>query len=397
MKYVVLVPDGAADYPQDGLDGRTPLQAASTPNMDRLAAAGTNGLVAVIPPDRPPGSDIGNLEVLGYDAVRHRIGRASLEAASMGVDLEAGAVAFRCNLIHRDGDTLVDYSAGHISTEEGHDLIGQLAAVLDDARVRLYPGVQYRHLLVCQEGPRELITHPPHDLMGQSIQEHLPAGPGQEWVRGLMDAAGPVLERAEVNQRRAAAGQLTANAIWLWGSGEAPRLPSLHDRFGLHGAVISAVDLVRGIGIAAGLQVLHVQGITGYLDTNYAGKARAALDALREVDLVYIHVEAPDEAAHHGDVRAKIQALEDIDRLIAGPLREELPALGPHRLLMTPDHRTPIQLRTHSSEPVPFVLWGTGIPRDAVERYDEASASRGALQVGRGFHLMEYLTGRRSL
>jgi len=372
VKYVVLVPDGAADYPLDELGGRTPLEAAHIPNMDRLAREGRGGTAQVIPPSRHPGSDIGNLEVFGYDSCIHYTGRAPLEAASMGVELGEDDIAFRCNLIHGDGDTLVDYSAGHITTEEGVELILKVGKALDREDVRFHPGIAYRHLMVYAHGPEELASHPPHDIMGESITEHLPVGEGQEEIRGLMDAAKPVLAAAEVNARRAAAGQATANGIWLWGSGRALRLPALRERFGLTGGVISAVDLVRGIGIVAGLEVIQVPGITGYLDTNYAGKAEYALAALRDRDFVYVHVEAPDEAAHNADVQGKVRALEDFDALVVARIVDGLAAQGePYRVLMTPDHRTPIALRTHSREPVPFVIWGSGVEPDSMVCYAE--------------------------
>jgi len=397
MKYLVLVPDGAADYPLDELNGRTPLEAAQTPNMDRLAREGRGGTAQVIPPSRHPGSDIGNLEVLGYDSCIHYTGRAPLEAASMGVELGEGDIAFRCNLIHRDGDTLVDYSAGHISTEEGVELMRLVGRALDRHDIRFHPGIAYRHLMVYAAGPDELVSHPPHDIMGESIDAHLPVGEGQEEIRSLMAAAEPILAASEVNARRADAGHATANAIWLWGSGRALRVPALRERFGLSGGVISAVDLVRGMGIVAGLEIIQVPGITGYLDTNYAGKAEYALAALREMDLVYLHVEAPDEAAHNADVKGKVRALEDIDALVVARIIDGLAALGePHRVLMTPDHRTPIALRTHSREPVPFVIWGSGVEPDSMGRYGEGEAALGALQLEAGHQMMEYLVGRRS-
>jgi len=395
VKYIVLVPDGAADYVQDSLGGRTPLEAAEIPNMDRLAAEGVNGLARTIPEGRPPGSDIGNLEIFGYDSLIHYTGRAPLEAVSMGVELTGDAVAFRCNLIHRDGDTLVDYSAGHISTPEGRELIELLGSRMNTADICFHPGVQYRHLVVVNRGPEQLDTYPPHDIMGQSIRAHLPTGPGAELIRALMEEAAKLLEGSRINRTRAAAGKLTANGIWLWGSGGALHLTPLSSRFGVRGGVISAVDLVRGIGVAAGMEIIQVPGITGYLDTNYRGKAAYALEALEHLDLVYIHVEAPDEAAHSGDAAAKVQALEDFDREVAGPVMAGLSERGEHRVLLCPDHRTPIQLRTHSPEPVPFAVWGTQVVPDRVQRFCEAAAGEGALQLQRGCRMMEHLIGRR--
>ena len=394
MKHLVLVPDGAADYPVEELGGQTPLQAARTPNMDRLAREGRGGLVQVIPPERHPGSDVGNLEIFGYDTRVHYTGRAPIEAASMGIELGLDDIAFRCNLIHRDGDVLVDYSAGHISTGEGVGLIELIAPALTRDDIVLYPGMAYRHILVYRGGPDGVTTHAPHDIMGESIAAHLPTGEGAEAIRQLMAAAEPVLAAAPINGRRVAAGQLPANAIWLWGSGRALQVPTLQERYGLRGGVISAVDLVRGIGRCAGLEIIQVPGITGYLDTNYTGKAEYALAALADLDFVYVHVEAPDEAGHNADAPAKVQALEEFDALVLGRILEGLISLGePCRILVTPDHRTPIAVRTHTREPVPFVLWGDGIAADAMVEYSEAGAEAGHLHLDRGHELLGYLVG----
>ncbi len=395
MKYLVLVPDGAADYPLDALGGKTPLEAAHTPHMDRLAREGRGGSVQMIPPERHPGSDIGNLEIFGYDTRIHYTGRSPLEAASMGVDLGPEGVAFRLNTIHRDGDTLVDYSAGHISTEEAALLVEAIAAELGRPDLRFYPGVGYRHLLVFDSGPEELVSYPPHDIMGQSIAAHLPSGPGEDAIRQLMEAAEPILAEHPVNRARAQRGVPTANAIWLWGSGRALQLESLEEKFGFHGGVISAVDLVRGIGRSAGLRVVEVPGITGYLDTNYEGKAEHALEVLSRDNFVYVHVEAPDEAGHNGDPQAKVQAIEDFDARVVGPILAGLEAMGPCRILMAPDHRTPIALRTHSREAVPFVLWGEGVDPDGLQHYGEGPAEKGSMHVEHGHWLMEYLRGTR--
>ena len=396
MKYIVLVPDGVAGY-TDELAGRTVLEASHTPNMDRLAREGIGGLVQIIPEQRHPGSDIGNLEIFGYDTRLHYTGRAPLEAASMGIDLGSEGVAFRCNLIHCEGDVLLDYSAGHISTEESKEVITALATALGTESIRFYPGVGYRHIMVYDKAPEELISYPPHDIMGQSVEAHLPTGQGQEKIRSIMRAAIPLIEKLPVNQRRLDKGELPANAIWLWGAGRALPLESLGARYGLKGGVISAVDLVRGIGHCAGWQNIEVPGITGYLDTNYSGKTNYALQALEDLDIVYIHVEAPDEAGHNGDALLKQQAVEDFDRLVVGPLLEGLEHFGEYRLLMTPDHRTPIALRTHSREPVPFVLWGSGWTPDKLTAYNETAAEAGGLQLDHGYELMEYLLGKKTV
>ena len=388
---MVLVPDGAADYPLDELDGQTPLQAADTPNMDRLAREGVGGLVQMIPAERHPGSDVGNLEIFGYDSRVHYTGRSPLEAASMGVDLGPDGIAFRMNLIYCEGDTLVDYSAGHIESEDASALVAELAAALGNEQVRLYAGVQYRHLLVYDNGPEDLVTYPPHDIMDESVTAHLPAGEEQEKIRALMDAAKPILAASPVNAARIARGEKPANAIWLWGSGRALSLQTFGERYGIAGGVISAVDLVRGIGKSAGLEVVEVPGITGYLDTNFEGKAEYALKTLEQADFVYVHVEAPDEAGHNGDVAAKVKAIEDFDGRVVAPILDGLAQIGPCRILMAPDHRTPIALRTHSREPVPFVLWGTGADPDAMVAYGEEPAEKGSMQVDHGHLLMQYL------
>ncbi len=398
MKYVALIPDGAADYALDEFDGRTPLEAAYTPHMDRIARQGRGGLVQIIPPERPAGSDVGNLEIFGYDTRVHYTGRAPLEAASMGIDLGDGDIAFRCNLITREGDTLVDYSAGHISSEEAEQLIRLIGGSVGGEGIEFHPGVGYRHLMVYQGGPDNLSSYPPHDIMGMSMTEHLPRGEGADEILALMDAATPLLREAEVNAKRVSSGLPPANGIWLWGSGPALTLESLHQKFDLHGGVISAVDLVRGIGRCAGLEVIEVPGTTGYLDTNYAGKADYALAAIAEMDFIYVHVEAPDEAGHNADAAGKKQALEDFDELVVGRMLDGLEKLGePVRVLLTPDHRTPIALRTHSREPVPFVLWGAGIEADDMQAYNETAACTGAVKtLKHGHQLMELLVAGAS-
>ena len=357
--------------------------------MDRLAREGLGGTVQIIPASRPAGSDVGNLELFGYDSRVDYTGRAPLEASSMGVELADTDVAFRCNLITRDGDTLVDYSAGHIDTETARGLIELLAGSLGSDDIRLYPGVSYRHLLVYRDGPDSLQSFPPHDIMGQSIAAHLPSGQGAESICALMEQGEKVLRDAGV------ANESGANSIWLWGSGRSLRLTSLQSKYGITGGVISAVDLVRGIGRCAGLDIIDVPGSTGYLDTNYAGKADYALAALAAADFVYVHVEAPDEAGHNGDAAAKKQAIEEFDRLVVGRMLQGLSTITRGegvRILMSPDHRTPIALRTHSREPVPFVLWGEGFAPDGMTEYSELGAESGSLHLEHGHEMMRRLT-----
>ncbi len=381
MKYAILIGDGMADYPIAELRGKTPLQEAHTPNMDYIARNGIGGLVRTIPDSSPPGSDIANLEILGYDTTLHYTGRSPLEAAGMGIALAPDDVAFRCNLITCQDGRLVDYSAGHISTQEASELIRLLTEKLGTEEVRFYPGVSYRHLLVIKDGPERIRTIPPHDITGQPIDEHLPQGEGQELVRKLIFDSADVLEKATVNRKRSSQGKLPANMIWLWGQGRSLRLPSTRERFGLAGGVISAVDLIKGIGLTAGLRVINVPGATGYLDTNYSGKAQYALEALRELDLVYLHVEAPDEAAHNADLKAKIRAIEQFDHLVVGKVLEGLPDLGRFRIMVLPDHRTPVAVRTHTREPVPVVIFSGDMIPDDMLAFTEAEAEKGSLKI----------------
>jgi len=388
LKYAILIGDGMADYPLAELGGRTPLEEAHTPNMDYIAHSGIGGLVKTIPDSRPPGSDVANLEILGYDTTVHYTGRAPLEAAGMGIILGSDDVAFRCNLVTCQDGKLVDYSAGHISTLEASELIQLLSDRLGTERVKFYPGVSYRHLVVIKDGPERLSTTPPHDITGQQIDEHLPQGEGQELIRRLMFNSVDILNRAEVNRRRLSQGKLPANMIWLWGQGRSLRLPSIGERFGLAGGVISAVDLVKGIGMAAGLRVIDVPGATGYLDTNYSGKAQYALDALRELDLVYLHVEAPDEAAHSADLRAKLQAIEQFDHLVVAKILEGLSSLGQFRIMILPDHRTPLTVRTHTREPVPVAIFSANTTPDDMLAFTETEAEKGSLRIERGHQLI---------
>lgn len=397
-KYLVLLGDGMADYPLTDLDGKTPLQAAKTPHLDRLAQKGILGLVRTVPPGFPPGSDVANLSIFGYDPAIHFTGRAPLEAASMGVQLTPGDVAFRCNLITLSWKEkrafMEDFSAGHISTEEAREIIADVGKHLGNQVFNFYPGVGYRHLLVWRNGEKSLAlkTTPPHDISGQEINGYTPAGDGEEEILGLMKAAGEILPDHPVNQARRQAGKKPANAIWLWGQGKAPALLPLTKRFGLVGSIISAVDLMKGIGFYAGLEIINVPGATGYLDTNYTGKAEYALREIAKKDFVYVHVEAPDEASHNGNLKEKIQAIEDFDGKIVGPILRGLQNYGDFRVLVLPDHPTPIALKTHSSEPVPFVLLTSeDAPKILQENrsFDEVAAQKTGFFIERGHELME--------
>jgi len=364
-----------ADMPLEALGGRTPLQAADKPNMDRLARQGRSGLALTVPEGFAPGSDVANLSVMGYDPAECYTGRAPLEAAAMNVHLGPDDIAFRCNFVTIENGLMKDYSAGHISSEEGQQLMQALAPLMPGQR--LYPGVSYRNLLVLQAGAKAECT-PPHDISGRPVGEHLPRGQDSELLMALMETARPVLDKHPVNRRRMAAGKRPANAIWLWGQGPAPAMPSFAKKYDLSGAMISAVDLLKGIGRYAGLEVIDVPGATGNIDTNYQGKVDAALQALQSRDFVYLHIEAPDEAGHEGDVDLKVKAIELFDEKVVGLVLQALEKSGEDwRVLLMPDHATPIAIKTHSCDPVPFTIAGTGIQPDGVESFDEAAAKVG--------------------
>lgn len=375
MMFVVILGDGMADRPIESLGGKTPLQAAHTPNMDLIAREGRCGLARTVPDGMPPGSDVANLSVMGYDPHEYYTGRAPLEAAAMGVKLEEDDIAFRCNLVTVENGVMKDYSAGHITSEEGRELIRALKPLMPAERI--YAGVSYRNLLVLRAGAQTVCT-PPHDITDRPIEDYLPRGKDAELLNGLMEAAKPLLAAHPVNLKRIEEGKRPANMIWLWGQGPAPSMPTFQEKLGLKGAMISAVDLLKGIGVYAGLEVIDVPGATGTIDTNYEGKVEAALKALERVDFVYLHIEAMDEAAHEGDVELKIKALELFDRNVVGPVIEGLKIRGKDwRVLLMPDHATPIEIRTHNRDPVPFAIMGKGILRDDVQSFDEEATKRG--------------------
>jgi len=396
MKYVILLGDGMSDWPVAELGDRTPLQAAHTPNMDRLARLGKVGQAQTIPEGMSTGSDVAALTILGYDARHLYTGRSPLEAASIGIELQSEDVAFRCNLVvlgEAHGQrTMADFSGGHITTEEASQLIETLNQELGNETFQFYPGVSYRHCLVWREGHLGMQLTPPHDITGRSIAEYLPSGDGAAELQRLMNASQAIFHDHPINQHRREHGEAPISSIWLWGAGKRPQIPSFHDKYGLSGAVISAVDLHKGLALYAGLEPINVPGATGWLDTNYAGKVEHALAALQSTDFVFVHVEAPDEAGHQGDVKAKVQAIEDFDAKIVGPMLEGLAQhFEDYRVLLLPDHPTPLVLKTHVREPVPIALYGTGVEPDAVQSYDESVRDKGSLDVQHGTKLMEIL------
>ena len=396
MKYAIVIPDGAADRPSDALNGHTPLEVARLPHMDRIATEGRLGTVQTIPRKLDPGSDVAILSLLGYDPTKHYTGRAPLEAVARNIPLESDDWVFRCNLVTVADEEMVDYSAGHITGQEAEVLIAALQDQLGSETVRFYAGVGYRHLLVVHGEAFKVRTVAPHDIMGESIQAHLPKGKRAAQLKELMEASRGVLADHPVNKVRRDLGENPATQIWLWGQGQRPALPLFDERWHLRGAAITAVDLVRGIARLIGWDVIEVEGATGYIDTNYAGKGRAALSALKSHDLVVVHIEAPDEAAHNGDARAKVRALEAIDREIVGPILKALEASGqPWRILVAPDHETPLDLRTHDREPVPFAMMGTDLaPARPGGPMTEAEARKTGMHVPVGHELIEYFLTR---
>lgn len=398
MKYIVLLGDGMSDEPVAELGGKTPLQAAATPNMDSLARTGRIGLAATVPEGFHPGSDVANLSVFGYNPADCYSGRSPLEAASMGVELGPNDVAFRLNFVwleaHFGKLYMGDFSAGHITTEDASALIETLQQELGDDEFNFYPGVSYRHLMVWRNGRDQLYFTPPHDITTLSIEDYLPQGDGADILINLTNSAQMLLAHHPINQQRTARGELPANSIWLWGHGRRPQMETYQQRFNLTGSVISAVDLIKGIGVNAGLDIIDVPGATGYLDTNYRGKGEYAVAALADKDFIYVHVEAPDEAAHGGLLKEKIKSIEDFDRDVVGTIIENLSKIGDCRILITPDHPTPVEKRTHTSDPVPYILFDSREQTDSTATgYSEEEAKRCGKTVP-GHQLLPMLLNR---
>ena len=396
MKTILLVCDGMGDLPLEKLDGRTPLEAAKTPFLDALAKQGKVGLARTIPKGFVPASDVGNMAVMGYDPHKYYSGRGPLEAANMGVQLSDEDVAFRCNLVTVDGDTLVDYSAGHISSEEAATLINHLAKQLNAATPKFYPGIRYRHLAVFNDPvlKKDLLKttcEPPHDFIGWKLSDHLPKGPAAQRLVDLMEASKRILQSHEINQVRIDLRENPGNMIWLWGQGESVMMPTFRERWGITGSVISAVDLVKGAGRLAGLEVLDVPGATGYYDTNYAGKAECALNSLKKNDFVFVHVEAADEAGHNGDLRQKVAAIENFDKHIVGAIVGEMKKRKHFRVMVIPDHQTLVEKRTHAADPVPVLIYGEGISSNGAESFSESQAKATGWMVEKAYELLPRL------
>ncbi|MCL1932470.1 MAG: cofactor-independent phosphoglycerate mutase [Candidatus Azobacteroides sp.] len=385
MKYIIVLGDGMADEPIEMLGNKTPLQFARTPYMDQLAKQGNTGLLATIPKGMHPGSEVANLAVLGYDPVRVLEGRGALEAASMGIDILPGEMAMRCNLICIENEKIKNHSAGHISNEEAEILIHFLNEKLGNERLQFFPGISYRHLLKLKGGDKRLDCTPPHDVIGTDFRQVLiqplseDSKSTADYLNNLIIRSQELLENHPVNQKRKKEGKDPANSIWLWSPGYKPQMKKLSEEYPIQtGAVISAVDLIKGIGIYAGLESIKVVGATGLYNTNYEGKAQAALKALKEKDFVYLHIEASDEAGHEGDVELKVKTIEDIDSRVLKTLMEETEKWDePVTIALLPDHPTPCRLKTHTNSPVPFVIYKPGQIPDEVSEYNEFSVKKG--------------------
>jgi 2,3-bisphosphoglycerate-independent phosphoglycerate mutase len=394
IKRIILLGDGMPDEPIEALGGRTPLMAAKTPNLDRMAREGTIGYAKTTPDGYSPGSDVTNMGILGYDPKKYYTGRAPLEAAAMGIKLGPKDVAYRCNLVtlapSPEGVFMEDFSAGHIDSDSAAKLIHALSEYFGkESEFQFYPGVSYRHLMIWKNGAEDIKCTPPHDITGKNIKEHLPQGGKADILKTLIGEAQMLLKQTAVNKERKSKKLPEANSIWLWGQGKAPSLPLLKDYRGLTGAMISAVDLMKGIGVLAGMDVINVPGATGYIDTNYEGKKQAAIDALREKDLVYIHLEAPDESSHSGSLENKLKSIEDFDAKIVGPLLDEIKRLGGRAVALS-DHPCPLSKQTHTRGPVPFAMWPALAEGGCADTFDEnIIENKNALYFDEGYKLFE--------
>jgi len=396
MKFALIIPDGCADEPQEALGGKTPLEAANIPAMDAVAAAGAVGRSNNTPQELPAGSDTANLSLLGYNPLEHFTGRAPLEAAAQGIELGPQDWAVRCNLVTIRDQVMQSFTAGHISSPEAAELIKTAQEKLGNDRWQFYPGVSYRNLLVYRGAGRpapfspDTRTTPPHDLTDKSVLDDYPRGPGSDILAHLMSESEELFADHPVNLARRAAGKHPATNIWLWGLGSTPCLTPFAQLYGKQGAMITAVDLLRGLAALIGWKRIDVPGATGYIDTDYAAKGRYAIKALKDFDLVCVHVEATDEASHEGNAGAKVKALEEIDRHIVGPVHAALKAYGEYRILVTPDHPTPLRTKTHSHGDVPFALAGSDVTPDSATFYDDPTSEKSPLVFHEGWKLMRY-------
>ncbi|MEJ6952177.1 cofactor-independent phosphoglycerate mutase [Natronospora cellulosivora (SeqCode)] len=398
-KFLVLLIDGMADYPMEELNGKTVMEYANTPYIDQLAKKAEMGLVKTVPDGYPPGSDVANMSVLGYDPARYYTGRSPFEALSMGIELKENDVSLRCNLVNLKGEgdyaskIMWDHSAGEISSEEAKLIIDDCEKELGSDEFKFYSGISYRHLLVWRNGNKDIELTPPHDILEKNIKDHLPKGQQSKSLLGLMENSNELLREHSVNNDRKAKGDLEANSIWFWGEGVKPALTSFSDKYGINGSVISAVDLIKGLGLAAGLRPIEVAGATGRIDTNFTGKVEAAIESLRfGDDFVFLHIEAADEAGHQGDLETKIKAIEMVDDLVVKPISKEMKFFDGFSFMILPDHYTPVSIRTHVANPVPFMIYrnGNGSLEDKDQIFSENTARKADLYFPQGHKLIDY-------
>ncbi len=397
MKYIVVLGDGMADYRMPELDNLTPLEKAKKPNIDKLAQKGRLGMVKTVPDGIPPGSDAANLSVMGYNPKVYYSGRSPLEAISMGIQLKDTDVTFRCNLVTLSEEeeysekTMIDYSSDEISTKEAHELIGEIQRHFGTSDITFFGGISYRHCMVWNNGSLEFKLTPPHDILDRKITEYMPQGPYSEMVEKMMVESYNILKDHPVNLERISKGLRPANSIWIWGEGKKPALSSFNDKYKITGSVISAVDLIKGIGICAGLDSIDVEGATGNVHTNFLGKAEAALKEIDSgKDFVYVHLEAPDECGHRHEIENKVRSIELIDELVVGTLLKGLEKYPDYRIMVLPDHPTPLSLRTHTSEPVPFLIYQKSDQIDSGSNgYDEFQAAKTGIMINDGYTLMD--------
>ncbi|MBN2443525.1 MAG: cofactor-independent phosphoglycerate mutase [Spirochaetales bacterium] len=391
MKYAVIITDGAADIRLDSLGGKTPLEAADIPFCDKIAAMGKGGTVQTVPEGLDPGSDVAIMSLLGNNPLKSYTGRAPIEAAARGLTLSPGEWAFRCNLVTIVNNIMIDHSAGNITNNEAKALMEEVNKRLGGPDIRFFSGVSYRNLLLLKTNYKGKTT-PPHDILDKPIDNYLPKGEGSESLRKLIAMSSDFLPSLPINQKRKNEGKNIASSIWFWGEGTAPKITPFADKFGINGAIIAAVDLVRGLGMLMGWTPIEVKGATGFVDTNYKGKGEAAVEALKTTDIVAIHIEAPDEAGHAGNPEEKVMALEQIDKHIAGPVLSYLVSRDePWRILIMPDHPTPCTIRTHTREAVPFLMAGDGVESNGCRAYTEAAAKSTGLFIDAGYKIMEML------